>query len=168
METQKQDPALQNKIELIWAWPEFSCGPVPHSRHCVEIVSSYLNAKVLRKVAQMVLCPFKWTLFIVSKESTLRFGFLKIILKDWIQRRAIPSVLMMMCCPLHGSTAVLEHVWLAWGKRLATIAVVGCHPFVTHTYRGIKHVFQANGYETCCLGALRLMNLWLQPSGSWL
>lgn len=94
--------------------------------------------------------------------------FFKIILKDWIRRRAIPSVLTMMCCPLHGSAAVLEHVWLAWGKRLATTAVVGCHPFVTHTYRGIKHVFQANGYETCCPGALRLMNLWLQPSGSWL
>lgn len=73
METEKQDPALQKNMELIWAWLDFSCSCIPHSRHCVETVSSYVNAKVLHEVAQMVLCPFKWTLFIFSKESALWF-----------------------------------------------------------------------------------------------
>lgn len=57
METQKQHSALQNKTELIWARPDSSCSPIPHSRHCFEITESYLDAKELSKIAQMVLSP---------------------------------------------------------------------------------------------------------------
>ena len=107
------------------------------------------------------------TLIIFSKENTLWCVFFK----DWIWRRTISSVSMMWCMltlvvqQQHWKTSGLHEV-----KDWQLSAVVDCHPFGNWYLQRNKACILANGYETCCPGALRLLNLWLQPNfwrGLW-
>lgn len=164
METQKQDSALQNKIELMWAWPDSSCSLIPHSRYCLEIVSSYFDAKELSNAAQMVV-KSTWiaTLIIFSKENTLCLGFFFTRLN--LKKSNFYCVDNLMHVD---SFVVQQHHWKTSGlckvKDWQLRAVVDCHPFGNWYLKRNRACILANRYETCCPGALGLLNLWLQPN----
>lgn len=137
---------------------DFSCSCIPHSDTVSRLSHYTWMPRYCMKLPRWSYAHSNGPYSYSPKRVLCVLFYFKIILKDWIGRRAIPSVLMM-CCLLHGSTAVLDHVWLTWGKRLATTAVVGCHPFGNSN-------LQRNKTRILSKLIWYLLNLWLQPSGS--